>query len=135
MTIRIGDAGVHPGTGKQRDGNTTSTFREATPEQLRAAHDAAGGGQTGTAAAEALMNKGQQLVNADVVLRSGATDFTKAHEIGHVEQGLLDPQAVLDNAGAANTAKTTEEYKRNPTEVYADEFAREVLDGQMRPPR
>lgn len=80
------------------------------------------------------MNKGQQLVAAEIVLSSGATEFTKVHEVGHVEQGLKDPETVLPNSEAADDAQTYEEYNNNPTEVYADEFAREVLDGR-RPPR
>lgn len=126
LTIRVGDPGTHQGTGKPLDGATTSVFREATSAQLLAAHTAAGGGDAGTAAAEALMNKGQQLASADVVLSSGATDHTKLHEIGHVEQGLLDPEAVMRDGAIAKNAKTDEEFRRAPTEVYADEFAREA---------
>jgi hypothetical protein len=123
LAIRRGDPGVHRGTGAKRDAVTNSYYREATPDELRGAHDAAGGGATGTKAAEALLAEGQQLRSAEIVLGGTADSKDRLHELGHVEQGLLDPENAIIQAEEGASAQTYQEYIDSPSEEYADDFA------------
>jgi hypothetical protein len=102
---------------------TNSYYREATPDELRGAHDAAGGGATGTKAAEALLAEGQQLRSAEIVLGGTADSKDRLHELGHVEQGLLDPENAIIQAEEGASAQTYQEYIDSPSEEYADDFA------------
>jgi hypothetical protein len=102
---------------------TENYYREATPEELVAASDTAGGGPAGTEAAEALAAEGRTLRGATIILGPEAGAHEKLHELGHVEQGLQDPdQAILD-ANVALAAETLEDYQKSDSERYAEEFA------------
>jgi RHS repeat-associated protein len=121
-----GRFGFGGGKGERKAANTDLTATPNPPEAFREAYDSAGGGQAGMAAAEALGD--YYLSEATITLTSDATDFNKAHELGHVEEGILDPLGAIESGEEANALKTREEYEAHPSEVYADEFAVDVLD-------
>jgi hypothetical protein len=128
LVVRRGDPGKHPGTGKPRTANTSSTTREANDQELRAAAAAADYliPGSGTAVAEALMALGETtLIRSEIVLGPGATggDWIRLHELGHVEQLLLDPINAIRQADEAQLLETLEEYDDSASEQYANDFA------------
>jgi hypothetical protein len=67
--------------------------------------------------------EGQQLRSAEIVLGGTADNKDKLHELGHVEQGLLDPANAIVQAEEGANAQTDEEYQQSDSEIYAEEFA------------
>jgi hypothetical protein len=123
LNIRRGDPGVLSGSGAPRAAVAKLDFREATRDELMTAHDNAGGGKAGTAAAQALLDEGLQLVKAEIVLGPNVDKTVKLHELGHVQQGLLDPTASFEQQPEAEAAKTIEDYDQSESEKFANRFA------------
>lgn len=134
LNVVRGDPGAHPVTGTQRAGRTDTYEREATPEELQAAHAAAGGGDAGDAAAQAMLDEGKQLREATIILSSGASDHDKLHELGHVDQSLQDPEGAAREAEEANRAASEEEYRQSDSERHADDFATKAKKKEPVPP-
>lgn len=67
------------------------------------------------------------LESAEITLGKDANDHDRAHELGHVEQAIEDPDGVLEEQDAYESVTTLEEYEELQGERYADQFAVEVL--------
>ncbi len=137
LHITRGDPGVHPGSGTPLEARTDTYEREATPEEVRAAYDAAaakGGDQAGTAAAQALVDKGVQLREATIILGAQVSSHQELHELGHVEQSLKEPEKAAQEAEAAKNAPTQGDYKKSASEQYAEQFAKDAKKKDPLPP-
>lgn len=134
LYIHRGNAGRFEfggGKGEKRAARTDLTATPHPPEAFTEAYESAGGGEAGMAAGEALGD--YYLSEATIVLSRDATDFDRAHELGHVEEGIHDPIGAIEAGEEANASETLEKYKAHPSEVYADEFATDVLDDHEPP--
>ncbi|MDY7096456.1 MAG: RHS repeat-associated core domain-containing protein, partial [Acidobacteriota bacterium] len=121
----------NPGTtagGLDLAASTTVQFgREASSEAMIQAYEAAGGGEAGTAAADTIYEEAANDVTmATVTLGPNATKKDKLHELGHIEQALVSPEQFRQQAEEAQSATTAEEYNQTASELYAEEFVKDV---------
>ncbi len=128
LIVSRGDPGVHSGSGTKRGAVTTNIFREPTAQELRDAYTAAGEGEAGNKAVAVLLGQGRQLKRAEITLGPRASNKDKVHELGHVEQALVDPEQHIADVAEAEKAPTVEDYNDSDLEQYADDFAEEALE-------
>jgi len=143
LMITRGNPGEHPTTHLPLAAKTSTVLISPEPDDaVRAAmgkaYDAAGGGKAGEAAAEKILenfkDNGYTLKSATIILTDKTTKHEKLHELGHVEQALVDPNQSQIDGEQANKALTDDAYKKSNSELYAENFYNEAKKKRPTPP-